>query len=235
MGMVSPHAGYTYSGPVAAHGFFHLASESRPKIAVILGPNHSGRGAPVALSAESEWQTPLGSLETDAEIGGQIISTSGVAQWDDSAHRFEHSVEVQLPFLQYVYGEEKVRTVLIIMLRQDLATCQALGQAIASALKGKEAIIIASSDFSHYEPQPSASQKDRLALEAILNLDSDSLIPLVRRHNISMCGSGPVTAMLAASKLLGASKATLLKYATSGDITGDYSQVVGYASVKVTC
>jgi AmmeMemoRadiSam system protein B len=145
----------------------------------------------------------------------------------------EHSIEVQVPFLQYIYGPE-FKIVPIAMMRQELEVSEDLGRAIAAALKGKDGLIIASSDFSHYESQSSAGRKDRMALDAILNLDAACLEETVNRHNISMCGPGPVMAMITACKELGAKKASLLRYATSGDITGDYSQVVGYASVAVT-
>ncbi len=233
LGLVSPHAGYLYSGPVAAHGFFNLASQRKPETVVILGPNHSGLGADVAVSREDRWQTPLGQVELDAELSQSIITASQVAQWDDLAHSREHSIEVQVPFLQYIYGGT-VRLVAISMLRQDLGTSRELGQALATALKGRDAVIMASTDFSHYEPQSSASSRDHLALEAILDRSPESLEKTVRSHGISMCGPGPVMAMLSACKGLGAEQARLLRYATSGDIAGDYSRVVGYASVAVT-
>ena len=233
LGLVSPHAGYIYSGPVAAYGFLELASEAEPEVVVVLGPNHRGMGASIALSQEEEWQTPLGTVKVDREIGRKIISESRWARWDDLAHQFEHSLEVQLPFLQYIYTE-KFRIVPIAMMRQDLGPSQDLGQAIASALKGKDSLIIASTDFTHYEPQSQASKKDRLALETILNLDPKQLETTVNAHNITMCGYGPVMAMLTAAKLIGANKARLLRYATSGDVVGDYSAVVGYASVEIT-
>lgn len=233
LGLISPHAGYMYSGPVAACGFLQLATEEKPEVVVILGPNHRGIGAEVALSKEDRWQTPLGYLEIDIETGERITSAARWAQWDDIAHRWEHSIEVQLPFLQYIY-QTGIRVVPIAMLRQDLESGQDLGEAIATALKGRNGIIIASSDFSHYESQSAASKKDNLALEAILSLDAKQLEDVVSSHNISMCGYGPVMSMLTACKKLGANKARLLRYASSGDITGDYSQVVGYASVEVT-
>jgi len=233
LGLVSPHAGYVYSGPVAAHGFFQLASEGKPQTVVILGPNHRGMGAAVALSREDKWQTPLGELEIDGEVGEGIVSSARWAQWDDLAHSWEHSIEVQLPFLQYIY-QNGFRVVPIAMLRQDLEVSQDLGKAIATALKGKDGLIVASSDFTHYESQSSASKKDHSALEAILNLDPKRLEEVLSSYDISMCGPGPVMTMITACKQLGASKARLLRYATSGDITGDYSQVVGYASVEVT-
>ena len=233
MGLVSPHAGYMYSGPVAAHGFFGLASQTKPQTVVIVGPNHSGLGADVAVGRQDRWQTPLGEAELDRELAQSIIAASQVAQWDDLAHTSEHSIEVQVPFLQYFFGGA-VRLVPISMLRQGLEASSDLGHALAASLKGRDAVIIASSDFSHYESQTSASRKDHLALEAILVLDPESLEKTVKTHSISMCGPGPVMAMLTACKDLGAREARLLRYATSGDITGDYSRVVGYASVEVT-
>ena len=233
LGLIIPHAGYVYSGPVASYGFLHIASEGKPEVVIILGPNHRGVGAAVAIGKESNWQTPLGTVETDSEVGGQIVSAGRWLQWDDLAHSWEHSLEVQLPFLQYIYGTE-FRIVPIVMLRQDLEVSRDLGQAIAAALENKDGIIIASTDFSHYEPQSVASRNDHLALEAILSLSPRQLEKVVIAHDISMCGVGPVMAMLTACKQLGADKARLLRYATSGDITGDYSQVVGYASVEVT-
>ena len=233
LGLVSPQAGYSYSGPVAAHGFLHLASEPGPRTVVILGPNHSGVGAAVAVSREDKWQTPLGEVELDNEVGEAVVSGSRWAEWDELGHKSEHSVELQLPFLQYVYGDTGFRVVPITMLRQDLEVSLNLGEAIAAALKGKGGLIIASSDFSHYESPASASKKDHLAIEAILSLDPGQLAKVVDNYDISMCGPGPVMSMITASKQLGARTAHLLHYGTSGDITGD-AQVVGYASLAVS-
>lgn len=233
LGLVSPHAGYVYSGPVAANGFFNLAAQRKPETAVVLGPNHRGLGEAVAVGRQDKWLTPLGEAELDIELGQAIIAASQLARWDDLAHSLEHSIEVQVPFLQYIYGSA-FRLVPVCMLRQDLEASRDLGHALAAALKGRDAVIIASSDFSHYESQSSASRKDHLALEAILALDPEQLEEAVKHNSISMCGPGPVMSMLTACKALGAREARLLRYATSGDITGDYSQVVGYASVEVT-
>jgi AmmeMemoRadiSam system protein B len=232
LGLVSPHAGYIYSGHVACHGFLEIASEPKPQIVVVLGPNHSGMGAAVALSSEDRWQTPLGEVELDSGVGEAIVSASRWAEWDDLAHVREHSVELQLPFLQYIY-DAGFRVVLISMLRQSLEVSQDLGSAIATALKGKDGLVIASTDFTHYETRASAGKKDHLAIEAIVNLDPKRLAQVVADHDISMCGPGPVMTMLTACKELGATKARLLRYATSGDITGD-PQVVGYASLAVS-
>ena len=233
MGLVSPHAGYVYSGPVAAHGFFRVAESQKPQTVVIIGPNHRGLGADVAVGGTDQWDTPLGTVELDGGVVEAITSSSKWVQRDDMAHSMEHSIEVQVPFLQYVFGSG-FRIVPVVMMRQDLMVSEELGRALAAALKGKEALVIASSDFSHYEPQQTAASRDRLALGAILDLDPARLETVVKANQISMCGPGPVMAMLTACQELGAKKGRLLKYATSGDITGDYSQVVGYASVEIT-
>ena len=233
LGLVSPHAGYLYSGPVAAHGFRHISLEPRPQTVVVLGPNHTGWGAAVSLSHEDRWQTPLGEVELDSGVGEAIVSSCRWAEWDDLAHAREHSVEVQLPFLQYTYGAG-FRVVLITIMRQSLEVSQYLGQAIAVALKGKEGLIIASSDFTHYESQSAASRKDSMAIEAILALDPRRLAEVVDSHDITMCGPGPVMAMIIACQQMGADRASLLRYATSGDVTGDFHHVVGYASMAVT-
>lgn len=233
LGLVSPHAGYKYSGPVAANGFARLAEEEMPRTVVIVGPNHRGLGAEVAVGRQAAWQTPLGPVDVDLEAGEAVVAGGRWARWDDLAHGMEHSLEVQVPFLQYIYGSG-FKIVPIAMLRQDVEIALDLGRAIASALKGRAGLIIASSDFSHYEAQAAAARKDRLAIDAILKLDPARLEATVISQNISMCGPGPVMAMITAGKELGARKAGLLRYATSGDITGDYSEVVGYASVLVT-
>jgi len=233
LGLVSPHAGYVYSGPVAAHGFFRLAAEEKPSVVVILGPNHRGLGSGLAVSPDSDWQTPLGSIAIDREVAEAIVSTCSRAEWDDLAHRLEHSLEVQLPFLQYIYGTG-FRIVPVSMLPQSLQTSRELGNAIASALEGKNGLIIASSDFTHYESRSVAKKQDDLALKAILAMDVEQLDNVVLGYHITMCGLGPIMTMLTACKIQGARKANLLKYASSGDITHDYSQVVAYASVAVT-
>jgi AmmeMemoRadiSam system protein B len=233
LGLVSPHAGYRYSGPVAANGFARLAAEKMPEVVVIVGPNHRGLGAAVAVGRQGTWQTPLGSVDVDLEVGEAVVAGGQWAKWDDLAHGMEHSLEVQVPFLQYIYGSG-FKIVPVAMLRQEMEIARDLGRAIAAALKGRAGLIIASSDFSHYESQASAGRKDRLAIDAILKLDPALVETTVVSQNISMCGPGPVMAMITAGRELGARKASLLRYATSGDITGDYSEVVGYASVMVT-
>lgn len=232
VGLISPHAGYPYSGPVAAHGFYELARDGKPDLAIILGPNHRGWGAPIAIDRSDVWQTPLGEVPLDVDVGRQIAETTPGAQLDDVAHVMEHSVEVQVPFLQFLYGAA-FSIVPITILVQDLGTSLELGRSIAAAVGGKNALIVASTDFSHYESQAVAAQKDSLAIEHIIQMETDSLFEAIHHHGITMCGPGPVAAAISACKEMGARESRLLRYATSGDVAGDFSRVVGYASMKL--
>ena len=232
VGLVCPHAGYTYSGPVAAKSYFELAKDGKPDKIVIIGPNHTGAGSGVSMMSEGIWETPLGQAEIDSETAGAISKESDIIDLDDHAHLYEHSIEVQLPFLQYVL-KARFDFVPICMMMQDLETSAEVGEAVGRALKGKNALIIASSDMTHYESADSAKRKDRLAIDAILALDDAKLQETVESHRISMCGHGPVASMIAASKALDAKTAQLLGYNTSGDITGDNIQVVGYLAASI--
>jgi AmmeMemoRadiSam system protein B len=231
--IVCPHAGYIYSGPVAAHSYFALSEEKQPDTAIILCPNHTGLGSAVSLMSEGCWETPLGRVMIDEELSNSIFKFSGLVDIDESAHQYEHSIEVQLPFLQYLYGS-KIRIVPICMGFQDLETSRNLGEAIAQSIRSLNAVIIASTDMTHQEPQQSAARKDRLVLDAIEAMDEENVQRTVQTNRITMCGYGPVSVALVASKRLGAKKAEILSYHTSGDITGDREAVVGYASVKIT-
>jgi len=231
IGLVSPHAGYIYSGPVAG------AVISRIKFNdtfIIMGPNHTGRGKPFSIMTEGVWKTPLGEVEIDSELGKQILATSKHLEEDYTAHQYEHSIEVQLPFLQYF--KKDIRLVPIILSYYPGATYKEIGREIAKAVKelNKKVVIIASSDMTHYEPQESAQKKDTQAIEAILDLNEDELLKRVDELNISMCGYGPTVSLLSAAKELGATGAELVRYQTSGDTTGDYSAVVGYAGIIIT-
>jgi hypothetical protein len=233
LGLICPHAGYMFSGPVAAQAYYRLALDGRPNIAVILGPNHTGHGSPLATMNEGIWRTPLGDVEVDDETANRIVHEARIVDIDESAHRFEHSIEVQLPFLQYLYGTE-FKLVPICFLMQDFSSAREIGQAVAKALIDKNAVIIASSDMTHYEPQETAAKKDRLALEAVESMDESRFYSVIERYNISACGYGPIVALITAAKSLGAKEAKILSYKTSGDITGDYSGVVGYSAVCFT-
>jgi len=229
---VSPHAGYVYSGPVAANLYSALASDGVPSTVVILGPNHYGIGTGVSAMVEGVWQTPLGEVEIDSAVAKKICRNSDIIDLDDSAHTNEHSIEVQLPFLQYVYGN-RFKFVPISMMMQDIQTSRNVGESIAKSTDKENVLTIASSDLSHYEPQKLAERKDRLAMNAILKLDEEELQRVVESENMSMCGYGPVSSAIITGKLLGARDAKIVSYQTSGDITGDYGQVVGYLSATI--
>ena len=233
IGLVSPHAGYMYSGPVAANGFYKIALDGKPDTIIILGPNHQGFGEDISIMAEGKWKTPLGELEIDTDIAENILKNSKIIKNDDKAHQFEHSIEVQLPFIQYIFGKN-IKFVPICMTRQDINTDIEIAQSICSSVANKDVLIIASSDFTHYEPQESAINMDKQAMNAILNFNPKRLYDMIYKQNLSMCGPGPITVMLNICEILGAKRAELLKYATSGDITGMYEQVVGYASLIVS-
>jgi AmmeMemoRadiSam system protein B len=230
VGLVCPHAGYMFSGPVAAHAYYLLACDGKPDVAVIFGPNHTGYGSALAVMNDGVWRTPFGDVEVDGETANKIVRESRLVDVDDSAHRFEHSIEVQLPFLQYLYGSE-IKIVPICFLMQDLSSAKEVGKAVAKAVAGKNVVVIASSDMTHYEPQKSAERKDKMALEAVEERDEDKFYSIIETQHITACGYGPIAALISAAKLLGAKEAKLLCYKTSGDIIGDYSSVVGYAAV----
>ncbi|MEM3874400.1 MAG: AmmeMemoRadiSam system protein B [Candidatus Bathyarchaeia archaeon] len=233
VGLVCPHAGYMYSGPVAAHAYYNLASDGKPDTVVLFGPNHTGYGSALAVMNEGFWRTPLGDVEVDGETANKIVREARIVDVDDSAHRYEHSIEVQLPFLQYLFGSA-FKIVPICFLMQDLHSSSEVGQAVAKVLAGKNALIIASSDMTHYESQKTAEKKDMLALQAVEAMDEERFYSIIEEHRITACGYGPIIALITAAKALGAREAKLLCYKTSGDVTGDYSAVVGYAAVQFT-
>ena len=233
LGIVSPHAGLVYSGSVAGAVY---SSIELPDTYILIGPNHTGLGASVSIMTSGEWSTPLGTVSIDEELALAIQGASPRFESDMLAHVREHSLEVQLPFIQHL--KEQVRIVPIQMLDTRLDTCIDVGNAVAKAIsargEGKAMpLIVASSDMSHYVPSDVAKQKDDLAIRRILELDARGLYYTVRDQEITMCGFGPAVAMLTACKALGATKAELIKYTNSGEVSGDHDQVVGYAGVVV--
>ncbi|MGD9131590.1 MAG: AmmeMemoRadiSam system protein B [Candidatus Bathyarchaeota archaeon] len=231
VGLVVPHAGYMASGPVAAHAYHHLAEDGKPDVIVVFGPNHTGRGSALSIMNEGFWRTPLGDVEVDTETADRILQASRIVDLDDRAHVYEHSIELQLPFLQYLYGSE-FKFVPVCFMMQDLVSSREVGKAVAEALRGKNALVIASSDMTHYEPQERAEKKDKMAIDAALAMDEEQYYHAVEAYGISTCGYGPVIAAITAAKELDAKKAQLLCYKTSGDVLGDRSAVVGYASIS---
>jgi AmmeMemoRadiSam system protein B len=233
VGLVVPHAGYMASGPVAAHAYHSLAKDGKPDVIVIFGPNHTGRGSALSIMNEGFWRTPLGDVEIDTETADRILQASRIVDVDDRAHAYEHSIELQLPFLQYLYGSD-FKFVPVCFMMQDLQSSREMGKAAAKALKGKNALVIASTDMTHYEPQERAEKKDKMAIDAALKMDETQYYNTVEAYGISTCGYGPTIAAITAAKELGAKKAQLLCYRTSGDVLGDRSAVVGYASIAFT-
>ncbi|MCK4439845.1 AmmeMemoRadiSam system protein B, partial [Candidatus Bathyarchaeota archaeon] len=202
-------------------------------VVFLFGPNHTGYGSGLAVMNEGFWRTPLGDVEIDAELANQVVRESRIIDIDDSAHRFEHSIEVQLPFLQYFYNSE-FKIVPICFLMQDSSSAREVGEAVAKVLAEKNGVIIASSDMTHYEPQESVERKDTMALEAVEAMDEAKFYSVIEANRVSACGYGPIGALITAAKILGAKEAKLLCHKTSGDVTGDYSSVVGYAAVCFT-
>jgi hypothetical protein len=232
LGLVCPHAGYVYSGPVAANAFFSLALDGKPDVVVVLGPNHTGEGSALAVMNEGAWRTPLGDVEVDGEVANDIVKETGIVDVDEVAHRHEHSIEVQLPFLQYLYGG-KFKFVPICFLMQDLESAVEVGRALTEALVDRNAVVVASSDFTHYEPQASVNRKDLAALKAVETLDETKFYSILEAENVSACGYAPIAALMTYAKGLGATKSEILSHKTSGDITGNKNSVVGYAAVSV--
>jgi len=230
IGLVSPHAGYIYSGPVAGATFSRIKFK---ETFVLLGPSHTGRGAPFGIMSEGAWNTPLGEVKIDSTLGRQILKSSGHLEEDTVAHLYEHSIEVQIPFLQYF--KKDVRIVPIVLAHAKGSIYKEIGKSIAKAIKDsrKEVVIVASSDMTHYEPHESAKRKDMQAIQAVLDLNEDELLKRVERLNITMCGYAPTVSLISAAKELGAKKAELVQYQTSGDVSGDRSSVVGYAGIII--
>ncbi len=224
-GAVVPHAGYIYSGAVAAEVYARLPQR---ETFVLIGPNHRGLGLPVALSRDS-WVTPLGTVECDHELADALAGS--IIEMDESAHLYEHSLEVQIPFLQYRFSGFKILA--IAMGLQDEETAVEVGEAVGEAAKsiGRDCTVIASSDLTHYEPQEEARRKDARVIEAILRMDIPSIYRTVYGLDLTACGYGPISATITASRILGATTGKLLRYSTSGDVIGDFSQVVGYGAI----
>lgn len=227
-GIIVPHAGYPYSGPVAAHAFDWLSRRGRPPTVVVVGTKHSAGGAELALMEDGEWETPLGKVPIDSELAGLLLEGDSPLEVSEAAFRAEHSVEVELPFLQHLYGS-RLKFVPICMRAQGPEKARKLGSLLAG-LEGRRPAVVASSDFSHYERQQVAEEKDRQALEAISSGDIDELYSRIEEEKISICGYGPIAALMQYAKLKDL-RAAELKYATSGEITGRRGEVVGYAAM----
>lgn len=230
IGCVAPHAGYVYSGPIAGAVYSRL---ELPERFIVLCPNHTGQGAPLALMPEGEWETPLGDARIDGDLALGVKQGCRLLSDDVRAHEEEHSLEVQLPFLQKLRPD--LQFVPISVGTEAYEALDMLGHALADAVRGRSrrTLIVASSDMNHYESDELTRIKDRRAIEQILALDPRGLYETVRRERISMCGYCPTVAMLVAALDLGARHAELIRYGTSAEVSGDFSRVVGYAGIAV--
>ncbi|MBN1461150.1 MAG: AmmeMemoRadiSam system protein B [Armatimonadetes bacterium] len=238
--VVSPHAGYMFSGPAAAHGYHALAADGLPEAVIMLGPSHYTADRVGAVSMAEAWRTPLGEAKVDRALGQSLVDASPLLEADETPHRSEHSLEVQVPFLQYIFGESMPGIVPICIRAHVMEGIDAviegarnLGETIAEVVGSRRVVVVASTDLSHQVPHEVAAREDRRALDAIEAGEPERLLRTVYERGISMCGPVPVAIALNWSAVRGAQHAEQLKYYTSGDIIGDRHAVVGYASLVV--
>ncbi len=230
---VVPHAGYEFSGPIAAWTYSRIEKANY----LIIGPNHYGSGAIFAIMKNGLWKTPLGEIIVKEDFTNKLIENCKLIENDFIPHQHEHSIEVQLPFLQYIFGDDfKIAPICIMNEQADemfLDSCRMVGKCIADTIKKEKErwIIIASSDLSHYVPQKIAKSIDNYVIKSILKLNEKDFFARINEKSATVCGFGPIAVTMVAAKNLGAKKAELLKYATSGDVTGDAGSVVGYSSI----
>ena len=230
LGIVSPHAGYIYSGRVAGNLYSKIEI---PDTVIILSPNHTGFGAPYSIWPGGSWRTPLGDVTVDEEVVNELLHVCNLIEKDKEAHLDEYAAEVQIPFIQYF--KPSVKIVVMVISSRNITDLKNIGKNLSQVLNKirPDALVVASSDMTHHETQTSANRKDKIAIAEILALDEDKLYSKVHEMRITMCGIYPTVIMLVCSKERGAKKAELVRYETSGDITGDYDQVVGYAGIMV--
>jgi len=224
-----PHAGHMYSGSVAASSFLELSKYKKPDTIVILGPNHTGMGSEIAVPEVEGWESPLGIMKIDQEFVDKLIDKCSLVTKNDMSHSREHSIEVQLPFIQFLYDDPPT-LVPIAMLNQGYDSSMLLGETIGKMIDKENIVVLASSDFTHFESHDSAKEKDTRVLKAIENMDPKTMYEIKYKDNVSMCGWGTIATTIEAAKQTGREKCRILNYATSGDVSGDRSQVVGYGS-----
>ncbi len=228
LGIVVPHAGFMYSGDVAGSVYSQIEI---PDTVILMGPNHTGQGADISLMPKGTWSMPMGEVSIDEELAGMILKASPLIRSDDRAHVGEHSLETQLPFLQFF--QKNIRMVPLVFMKLNFEKSRLVSQALVDAIRqvGRPVLLVASSDMTHFESHDSACQKDHKAIDHMLQLDERALFETVRKEKISMCGIHPVTVMMQAVKQLGATRCELVHYMTSGQVNGDLSHVVGYAGL----
>ena len=229
-GVISPHAGYVYSGPTACHSYKAISSKN-PELVIILGPNHFGIGKDVATMVDVQWKTPIGLVEVDSEAAREIADNSKYIEIDEFSHSKDHSLEVQIPMLQSIFSK-KFKILPIILRDQSLEMAKDVGNAVAQIAKSRNAMIVASSDFTHYEENSFAHSQDKALIEPILEMDVEKFYSVLMEKRVTACGYGAIASVMIACKNLGAVKGELLSYTTSGDVMGDTSSVVGYGAIK---
>lgn len=230
-GVICPHAGYAYSGPIAAHSIYAISNDPK-ELYVIVGPNHWGIGISVASMRDCKWETPLGTVEVDSEIAKEISQISRFIKLDFFSHSREHSLEVQIPLLQETFSQFNILPISLINQSKEIA--MDVGKSIANIAKKRKLMVIGSSDFTHYEPNDFAHEQDHELIKPILKMDLDEFYNVLHEREITACGYGAIASTMIACKEMGATKGELLKYATSGDIAGDKTSVVGYGSIIFT-
>lgn len=232
LGYVSPHAGYMYSGPIAAHVYYNLSLEKPPDTIILIGTNHTGLGTDVSLAPWRQWETPIGKIDVDVEVRDYIIKNGSIIKPDYLAHIEEHSVEVQVPFIQYVYKDrkKKPRILPIVVMDHRPEKMLAMTRELLEALShfGRDFTVIASTDLNHYDPHEVTMNKDEKVIRAILDLDEKRLYNIVFREGVSMCGPGGVISLILMAKELTGKRPIVLKHATSGDVSGEKRHTVGY-------
>ena len=229
-GVISPHAGYVYSGPTACHSYKAISSKN-PELVIILGPNHFGIGKDVATMVDVQWKTPIGLVEVDSEAAREIADNSKYIEIDEFSHSKDHSLEVQIPMLQSIFSK-KFKILPIILRDQSLEMAKDVGNAVAQIAKSRNTMIVASSDFTHYEENSFAHSQDKALIEPILEIDVEKFYSVLMEKRVTACGYGAIASVMIACKNLGAVKGELLSYTTSGDVMGDTSSVVGYGAIK---
>jgi hypothetical protein len=229
-GVICPHAGYMYSGPIASHSYYEISSQEFD-LAVIIGPNHLAIGSKIATMSDAKWQTPLGISEVDGESANELVDMTDNIEQDYFSHSKDHSLEVQIPFLQEMFPSN-LKILPIIMAKQDIDAATEVGNAISHIAKSKKIMIIGSSDFTHYEENNFAHKQDISLIESILKMDVNGFYETLIEKKHSACGYGAIAATMIACKNLGSKKGELLAYATSGDVIGNKESVVGYGSIK---
>ena len=218
-----------YSGPIACHSLKSISAKDY-ELFILIGPNHWGLGCNVSTMKDCQWNTPLGNVDVDSDAVNELKMNSDLIELDFFAHTKEHSLEVQIPLLQQTF-QNKFKILPIVMINQDKKTSIQLGKSIAKIAKKKNSMIIGSSDFTHYEPNEFAHKQDKALIDTIIDMNIDEFYRVLEEKQISACGYGAIASTMIACKELGATKGKLLKYATSGDISGEKTSVVGYGSI----